>query len=448
MFMTNRSLAMLSTLFALLLGTAPARAEAPSNPIAAIVAKVTPAVVEIVVVRPPKTEDAKPETNVAQASASSGRRVTAIGSGFIIDKSGFVATNKHVVEDAISVFVATSDGIRYKAKIVGVTDKSDIALLKIDAGKDLAVVPWGDSNKVQVGDTVIAIGSPFGFDTSVSSGIVSAVDRDIMESPFDDYIQTDAAINHGNSGGPLFNLAGEVIGMNSVLFAPGDLTGSIGLGFAIPSSELTFVLNRLMTTGKINAGMLPIRTQQVTWLIAQAIHAPGLHGALVASLTPGGDDMMEQKIKPGDIILDFNGEMVLDPRDLARKAAMAPIGSDAVLTICRVGVQQIVHVKIQPWPEAKAPEASRFEPHSLGLELAAATSDGVMVATVDPLGTAADSGLQKGDIILQVQQQPVSSPEQAKSILDAMTTKMHASYAALLVQRDDKRTWIAIAVPE
>ena len=194
-----------------------------------------------------------------------------------------------MIENAVAVFVATPDGIRYVARIIGMAGKADMALLKIDAAKDLPALPFGDSNVVRVGDAVIAIGSPFGFDDSVTAGIVSAVDRDITESPFDDYIQTDAPINHGSSGGPLLNLAGEVIGMNSVLFAPGDYSGSAGVNFAIPSNDLRFVMDRLMVDGKVRAGMLPIRTQQVTWMIQQALGTPGLQGALVAGLEPGGD---------------------------------------------------------------------------------------------------------------------------------------------------------------
>ena len=174
--------------------------------------------------------------------------MTALGSGFVIDPAGFIATNKHVIDRATSIFVMTAEGVRYQAKVVGMPDKADMALLHVDAGQPLPAVPFGDSDKMRVGDTVIAIGSPFGFDNSVTAGIVSAVNRDIMESPFDDYFQTDAAINHGNSGGPLFNLAGEVIGMNSVIFAPG--TGSVGLGFAVPSNDLHFVFDRLMKTGQ------------------------------------------------------------------------------------------------------------------------------------------------------------------------------------------------------
>jgi serine protease Do len=430
----------------------PRAAEAEGNlgPIAMVVAKVSPAVVRIVAVKPPKPEDAKPDAQVAggapgsQASTSD-QTSTSIGSGFIIDPSGFIATNKHVVEDGSSVFVMTSDGVRYQASVVGMPGKADMALLRIYAGHPLPSVTFGDSDKLRVGDTVIAIGSPFGFDNSATAGIVSAVNRDIMESPFDDYIQTDAAINHGNSGGPLFNLEGEVVGMNSVIFSPS--TGSSGLGFALPSNEMRFVFGRLREFGQVRAGMLPLHTQQVTWMLKQALDTPDLQGALVTSVHDDGDKMLQGKIKPGDVVMSFNGEKVWDPRDLARKAAEAAIGSDVTLEICRGAVHQTVHVTMQAWPEAK-PVAIRDDgQRNLGLELVAADGDKrVTVTSVDPIGTAADSGIQKGDILVEIQQTPVSDPEQALHLFSTQAAERH-HFAAVLVERDKKLSWMPIAIP-
>jgi len=425
-----------------------AGAAVESDQIASVVTKVSPAVVRIITVRLAKPEDEKSGPKVASASASD-ETTTATGSGFIIDPVGFIATNKHVVEDAASLFVMTSDGVRYKASIVGMPGKADMALIRIYAGHDLPFVPFGDSDKMRVGDPVIAIGSPFGFDNSVTAGIVSAVNRDIMESPFDDYLQTDAAINHGNSGGPLFNLSGEVIGMNSVIFAPG--TGSVGLGFAIPSKDLEFVFNRLMKTGEISAGMLPISTQQVSWMLKLALDAPDLQGALVSAVHDDSQMMLHGKIKPGDIVLSFNGEKVLDPRDLARRAAWAPIGSDAVLELCQNGVHATVHVTIHEWPSATPVVLRDDGQRKLGLQLTSAPGDKgepmVAVASVDPMGTAADSGIQKGDVIVEVQQTPVSDPDQALRLFRVQTTIRH-HFAAVLVERDKKLSWIPVAVPE
>ena len=430
---------------------AAAPANASSDPIAAVVAKVSPAVVRIITVRIAKPEAAKSGPQVAKAESTdqaSSDQMTSTGSGFIIEPSGFIATNKHVVEDAAALSVETSDGERYKASVVGMPGKADMALIRIKAPHSLPYVPFGDSDKVRVGDTVIAIGSPFGFDNSVTAGIISAVNRDIMESPFDDYLQTDAAINHGNSGGPLFNTAGEVIGMNSVIFAPG--TGSVGLGFAIPSNDLHFVFGRLMQTGEIDAGMLPIYTQQVTWMLKQALDAPDLQGALVTSVHDAGGKMMHDKIKPGDIILSFNGEKVTDPRDLARKAAVAPIGSDAALEICQEGVHETVHVKIHEWPQSKPVVLHDPADRKLGLQLASAAGDKgasvVTVAAINPMGTAANSGIQKGDVIVEVQQKPVSKPDQAMRLLEEQSGKQH-HYAAVLVRHDNKLSWMALEVP-
>lgn len=425
-----------------------ARADGRPDSIAAVVAKVSPAVVRIIAVQPPQPVDDKPGAKIASASASS-QTTNAIGSGFIIDPSGFIATNKHVIANATSIFVLTADGVRYPASIVGMPSKADMALLRIDAGRKLPTVSFGDSDKMRPGDTVIVIGSPFGFDNSVTSGVLSAVNRNIMESPFDDYLQTDAAINHGNSGGPLFNRQGEVIGMNSVIFAPG--TGSVGLGFAIPSNDLKFVFDRLMKTGEVKAGMLPIHTQQVTWMLQQALDTPDLEGALVSSVHDDGDEMLQGKIKPGDVILSFNGQKVTDPRDLARKAAWAPIGSDAALELCRIGVCETVHVTIQEWPPAEPIILKDDGKNILGLELISGQGDNneptVTVASVDPAGTAADSGIEKGDIIIEVQQTPVTEPDQALRLFWVQSS-MRRHFAAVLVEHDKKRSWISLAVPD
>jgi serine protease Do len=418
-------------------------------PIATVVAKVSPAVVRIISVRPPKpAEDDKAGPSVASAAASD-QSSTAIGSGFIIDPSGYISTNKHVVEGAAALFVMTADGVRYQATVVGMPGKADMALLRIYSSHALPSVPLGDSDKVRVGDPVIVIGSPFGFDNSVSSGIVSAVNRDIMESPFDDYLQTDAAINHGNSGGPLFNMNGEVIGMNSVIFSPS--TGSSGLGFSIPSNDLRFVYDRLMKTGEVRAGMLPIHTQQVTWMLKLALDAPDMQGALVSSIQDDSQTMLHGKIKPGDIITSFNGEKVWDPRDLARKAARAPIGSDAALEISRNGVHETVHVTIHAWPEATPVILKDEGQRKLGLELVSAPGDTgqqvVSVAAVDPMGTAADSGIQKGDIIREIQQTPISDPDQALRLFWVQSSMRH-HFAAVLVERDKKLSWMPLAVPD
>jgi serine protease Do len=247
----------------------------------------------------------------------------------------------------------------------------------------------------------------------------------------------------------LFNLAGEVIGMNSIIIAPG--TGSVGLGFSIPSSDLQFVFDRLRKTGHVQAGMLPIYTQPVSYMLHEALDTPDLHGALISKVHDDGGAMMHGELKSGDVILSFNGQKIMDPRDLARKAAWAPIGSDAVLEICRRGAHQIVHVTIHEWPEDKAAAPKGDTRKSLGLELTSARDAKnepiVTVASVDPTGTAADSGIQKDDIIVEVQQTSISEPEQALQLLTSQSAQKHR-VAAVLVERDKKLTWMPLAVPE
>ncbi len=427
--------------------SASAGAPAPmaTDPIAEVVARVRPAVVKVVTVRPPP-EPATAERSDRAREAAETRPMTTFGSGFIIDPRGFVATNKHVIDNAVGVFVYSQTGVRYKAQIVGLTAQADIALLKIDGWPDMPSLQFGDSDKLAVGDRVIAIGTPFGFEGSVTTGVVSALNRDIMESPFDDYIQTDAAINHGNSGGPLFDLAGKVVGMNSVLFAPGSFTGSVGLGFAIPASSLKFVFSRLETSGHIDAGMLPIRTQAVSWMLAQALGTGDLHGALVTSLDGDGDRMMQGQIKPGDIILTFNGQSVSDPRDLARQAAAAAVGSRVDLALQRGDQHLAVRVQVQPIPEATPPDLKFDQNRVLGLDLSSVPNQGVTVADIDLAGTAADSGIQKGDVIVQVQQEAAVDPAQVLRLMQQQSAAKRR-YAALLVQRDGKTTWMPVAVP-
>jgi serine protease Do len=445
----HHALAIMLGLVLMLLVPQFALAAEDADPVAAMVARVSPAVVRVTTVRP-QVQDADGQGGKVMTDAKTVGTYTAFGSGYIIDPSGYIGTNKHVVNGGISVFVATADGVRHPAKVVGLTEDADMALLKIDVGRQqLPYVKFGDFDKVRVGDKVVAIGSPFGFDNTATAGIVSALNRNIMESPFDDYLQTDAAINHGNSGGPLFNMAGEVVGMTSVIFSPDP--ASAGIGFAIPCSSLQFVFERLMKTGKINGSMLPIHTQQVTWMLQQALGAPDLLGAIVTSVQDEHGTMLQGKIKPGDVIRMFNGETVLDPRDLARKAVKTPIGSDATLEIWRSRVIETVHVTMQALPEAKPIVLDDDGPRTLGLELVSGQLDNgdrvVKVASVDPGGTAADSGIQKGDVIVEVQDKPVSEPDQALRVFWAESSLKH-QFAAVLVQHQKNLAWMSLAIPE
>ncbi len=409
----------------------PARADPPPDRIADVVAKVQNGVVRIIVVH-----------NTAPTIE--------IGSGYVVDPSGLIATNRHVVENAVAVFVGTTDGGRYRAELIITAGETDIALLRINAGKDLPALTFGDSDKVRVGDSVIAIGNPFGFGGSVSAGVVSATNRNIQESPFDEYIQTDAAINHGSSGGPLLNLSGQVIGMDSLLYAPGTYSGSAGVGFAIPSNVVGFVLKRLQERGKVEAGRLPLLTQQVPELMAAAIGVAEPGGALVIGLTAQAETL-EGKIQPGDVIRTFDGETVLDSRDLARKAAAATVGNRVALGINRGGQMSTVEVPVLPLVGAQPTIKQTAPAKTIGLHLTAGKpgagkKPSIVVDAIDPSGSLADSGLRKGDVILRVQQKLVSTPDEAMAELQARTDAK-LPYAALLVERDKKQSWMPVALP-
>jgi serine protease Do len=427
--------ASLAALLVASLTTAPAVARHAAaaelvSSVADLVAHVQTSVVRIIVVQPRERAASVAETAVVDELPA-----IQVGSGFVIDPSGLIATNRHVVEHGLSIFVFTPDGVRYAADLVGMTVKADIALLRIHPPQPLAAVTFADSDAVRVGDPVVAIGSPYGFNNTVTAGVVSAVNRDIFDGPFDDFIQTDAAINHGNSGGPLFNLAGQVIGMNSALYGP--TAASSGLGFAIPANDLRFVFDRLQRTGRVGAGMLPIRAQQVTWMIAQAVGLTDLNGALVDAADPS----LRGEIRPGDVVLTFNGEAVLDPRDLARKVLRVAIGNAASVEVLRDGTRQTAHVTVQGWPDAKLPHGDPSQRH-LGVEFVAAPG-GVTVASVDPTGTAADSGIERGDLVLRVQQTEASNPAQALRAL----TATDRPFALALIKRGDVLAWLPIAVP-
>jgi serine protease Do len=427
-------------------------ADPPSDAIADVIAGVQSSVVRVIGVQPQKKPPSQRRT---PRTAEAAELATAIGSGFVIDPSGLIATNRHVVANAVAVFVGTRDGGRFRADIVGMAGKADVALLRI-TGATLPAVSFGDSDKLRTGDTVIAIGSPLGFDSTATVGIVSAVNRDIQESPFDDYVQTDAAINHGNSGGPLFNLAGQVVGMNSILFAPGTYSGSAGLGFAISSNELSFVLERLEKYQEVRPGMLPLRTQAVTALMAAAIGTPGPGGALVAALEPSADQT-QSAIQTGDVITSFDGKTITDPRDLARRAARAPIGSIVTVQLYRSGKMVSADVPILPAePRARPSVPLAPPPKTLGVQFAAAhggtmangdgRAAGVTIEAIDPAGSAADSGLQKGDVVLRIQQQDVAAPYQALAALRSRELSRQP-FAAVLIRRDKQQTWVPVALP-
>src|SRR5580765_6714223 len=270
------------------------------------------------------------------------RRVNSLGSGFIIDPSGLVVTNNHVISEADEVSVILNDGTTLKAEVVGRDQRTDLALLKVQTDKPLKAVKFGDSDKLRLGEWVVAIGNPFSLGGTVTAGIVSARNRDINSGPYDNYIQTDAAINRGNSGGPLFNLDGDVIGVNTAIISPSG--GSIGIGFAVPSKVVQAVTSQLQQFGEIRRGWLGVKIQQVTDEIAESLNLKPVRGALVA----GVDDKGPAKpagIEAGDVIIKFDGKDIKEMRDLPRIVADTPVGRDVEVVIVRKGQELTKTVK-------------------------------------------------------------------------------------------------------
>jgi serine protease Do len=331
-----------------------ARAEAPPHSVADVVASVLPAVVAISATR------AMPQAAQPNGAPPAVEQVS--GSGFIIDPSGLIVTNKHVVQDAVAIAVTLDDGTILSADPAGASELSDIALLRVFADRKLPALRFGNSDALRAGDPVIAIGSPLGFQDTVTTGVVSGLNRNIMESPFDNYIQTDAAINHGNSGGPLFDLDGDVIGMNSVIFAPGGYGGSIGLAFAIPSNDVQFVTDRLRRFGRVDPGWIGVRYQQVTPQLQLSLgltHRGG--GAIMVGVVPDSP-AASAGLRPGDVVLGFDGQDLPDARALARAVAKTPFGKTVTLSVWRDGVVLNLPVTVMQMPDRRSVTAATDAP--------------------------------------------------------------------------------------
>ena len=388
------------------------------------------------------------------------RHITSLGSGFIVDPSGIIVTNNHVVEDADEITVTLNDGTSLPAKLVGRDDKTDLALLKVVPKKPLPSSHFGNSDKARVGDWVMAIGNPFGLGSTVTAGIVSARNRDIAAGPYDDFIQTDAPINRGNSGGPLFDMDGNVIGVNSAIFSPTG--GSVGIGFAIPSNMVREVIGQLEKYGSTRRGWLGVRVQTLTDDLAEGMGVPGANGALVADVTDGGP-ADKAGIRNGDVIVAFDGKPVPDSRALPREVADTAAGKPVNIDILRGGKKMTLHAvvaKLQndddkskqaPQPTAKpSPKSSRLGLSLTALDDAARSkyklpkdASGVVVSDIDPLGPAADKNFRPGDIIVEVQNQAVRSPDDVNKLVDA-NAKAGKKVTLLLVSRGGDLTYVAV----
>ena len=340
-----------------------------------------------------------------------------LGSGVIVDATGIALTNAHVVEKATEIEVVTLDGSKHKAKLVGMDKKTDLAVLKLDDGKgQFKFARLGDSEKIQVGDWVIAIGSPFGLQATVTAGIISAKARNIGQGPFDDFLQTDAAINPGNSGGPLVNMQGEIVGINTAIVAGGS-----GIGFAIPSNMARKIYTELQTKGRVTRGWLGVSIQPLTAELARSFNAKDTKGVLISDVMPDGP-AAKAGLKPGDIMLEFEGKKMEAPSDLQRAVGLAQPGQDLKMKVWREQGERTIDIKIGEAPDEREAQQrpSRATPSALGLDVRPITpeiakqlnlksSEGVIVARVEEGSSAAESGVQRGDIVREINRQKVRS---------------------------------------
>jgi len=391
------------------------------------------------------------------------RKMQSLGSGFIIDPSGIVVTNNHVIDGADEITVLLQDGTSLKAKLVGRDERTDIAVLQVTPDKPLPSVTFGDSDASRVGDWVLAIGNPFGLGGTVTAGIVSARGRDINQGPYDNFIQTDAAINRGNSGGPLFNMDGEVIGINTAIYSPSG--GSIGIGFSIPANLAKNVVAQLRQYGRAKRGWLGVKIQQVTPDIAESLGLKDAGGALVAGVEANGP-AEKAKIRNGDIILKFNDQDVKEMKNLPRVVAETDINKSVPVTVWRDGKAVVLDVTVgelpddqqaAATPEAKPEPSKAVELSALGLTLAPITADardkfqlaqdqkGVLITDVGQGTPAADRGLKAGDVIVEVQQEEVASPADVQERVEKVK-KAGRSSVLMLVQSGDGLRWVPLAV--
>jgi len=411
-----------------LLATRAIAAEQPPEPISDLVATLLPAVVNITVI---KLEQPTPAAHAKPASTVETPRKRYFGSGFIVDPSGIIITNRHVVENAYEVTVFLNDNTRLHATVL-YQARLDMAILQVHYEKLLPAIKWGDSNIVRPGDPVFAIGNPLGIGTTVTAGIVSALDRDIHETAYDSFIQTDAAINPGNSGGPLFNAAGAVIGMDTALYSPGGPdTGSIGLGFAIPSNDVQFILNEWRQYGRIRAGWIGVVGQPVTPDIADAAGLPPPPRGVIVAAVDAGSPAAAADIQQGDIIMKVGDEDIDQVRALNRVIASTPLGKTVLVRLWRKGTSVAVQVTIVEDPSelvaSKATPAptnsgalTRLDANDIGVRLSAITAalrkqyhiaagqKGVVITDVVPNSIAANRGIRRGDVIVKFADQPVT----------------------------------------
>ncbi len=393
------------------------------------------------------------------------RRVQSLGSGFIIDAAGFVVTNNHVIDGADEITVILEDGDEMKATLVGTDEKTDLALLKVNPSSPLPVARMGDSEKARVGEWVMAIGDPFGLGGTVTTGIISARNRDINSGAYDDFIQTDAPINRGNSGGPLFNMYGEVIGVNSAIYSPTG--GSVGIGFAIPINAARNVITQLRAGGIVQRGWLGVRIQEVTSELAESLGLDKGRGALISGMDEKGPAQKAGMLN-GDVVLTFDGRPVADNRALPRMVADAPIGKTVNIEVLRKGQRRTLPITVQRLEDDQKVASAESEKGkqksappraptmtNLGMTLAPITGEsrrryrlddkvqGVVVTDVDGESPAGLKNIRTGDVITEVAQQKIVSPEDFSAKLDAERKANHR-IVLLQVSRGGELTFIGV----
>ena len=464
----------LTAFFAMLLFALPAAARPAPDSFADLTAKLLPSVVNITTSQtlkaPPKGSlpDIPPDSplndlfkNFLGPRGGQPRHVTSLGSGFIIDPSGYIVTNNHVIDNAEQISVLLSDDTTLPAKLVGRDVKTDLALLKVNPKKPLPATKFGDSDKARIGDWVIAIGDPFGIGSTVTAGIVSARNRNINAGPYDDFIQTDAPINKGNSGGPLFNMDGEVIGINSQIFSPSG--GSVGIGFSIPSNLARDVVQQLRQFGVARRGWIGARVQAVTDEIAQSFNLPSREGALVVDVTRNGPAAKAGLVN-GDLVVGFDGKPITDNRILPRIVAATPIGKTVNIDVLRKGRKATYRIMVEKLADdgpadkpvkAPPPPKPQSKLAQLGLTLGPLDDagrsrykvpgnvQGVLVTNVESGTAAGDKNMRPGDVIVQAQGVAVKTPDDVSRAVDA-AVKSGKPVALFLVKRGDDVTYVGL----
>jgi serine protease Do len=392
------------------------------------------------------------------------QRQSSLGSGFVVDESGYVVTNNHVIAEADEIQVVFGDESTYDAELIGRDQKTDLALLKIEGDKPFPAVSFADSDSVRVGDWIIAIGNPFGLGSTVTAGIVSARSRDIRAGPYDDFLQVDAPINRGNSGGPSFNLDGEVIGINTAIFSPSG--GNVGIGFAIPANLALPVIESLKADGRVKRGWLGVRIQTVTDEIAESLGLDDAEGALVASVTPGGPAETAE-IEAGDVVLEFDGKAIDRMRGLPRIVAETPIGKAVEVEIWRRGERRAVEVTLGELPEeeelaalteSEADTPSSADIEALGLSVASLNEElrtrfelgpdakGVVIVDVREGSSGSEESLRPGDVIVEVGQEEVNSPPEVSAKVNQARQDEKKSVLLLIDRQGDLR-FVALRLP-